>query len=113
MANPIAAVLSGAMMLEWLGYEPLGSTIRRAVDEVCGAGIATPDIGGHATTAEVTEALVQRVTDGAAVGSPTRERDVVRRDHDPVPTHRAPAVQHRNMLRGSPQGQASNEHVPT
>jgi tartrate dehydrogenase/decarboxylase/D-malate dehydrogenase len=58
VANPIAAVLCVAMMLEHLGWEELGDVARAAVDDVCRTGILTPDIGGSATTSQVGEAIV-------------------------------------------------------
>lgn len=112
-ANPIAAVLSGAMMLDWLGYEHSGSAIRHAVDAVCAAGIATADLGGRADTAEVTEALVQTIRGGAGADSAPAERPDGRPDRAQIPTHPAPALHHRTMFRRSAQGQASNDHVPT
>jgi 3-isopropylmalate dehydrogenase len=58
IANPVAAILSAAMMLDHLG-EPAGAeAIRRAVARVLAAGRPrTPDLGGDATTAEVGRAV--------------------------------------------------------
>lgn len=58
LANPVAAVLCVAMLLEHLDRHHLGGVVRAAVDEVCRAGIRTRDVGGKATTAEVGEAIV-------------------------------------------------------
>lgn len=58
IANPVAAVLSAAMMLEHLGEAGPASTIRSAVSRVLEAGRPrTPDLGGNATTAEVGRAI--------------------------------------------------------
>ncbi|WP_086819278.1 tartrate dehydrogenase [Allokutzneria sp. NRRL B-24872] len=62
IANPVAQILAGAMMLEHLGETVAAQAVRSAVDAVLEAGdVATPDLGGTATTAElgtaVTEAL--------------------------------------------------------
>ena len=62
IANPVATILSGALMLRHsLGNEPAAVAIERAVDGVVEAGIATPDVGGDATTDEVTSAVVANV----------------------------------------------------
>jgi tartrate dehydrogenase/decarboxylase / D-malate dehydrogenase len=54
LANPLAAVLAGAMMLEFLGEVDSGSVIRKAVAENLAQGrVRTPDLGGSATTGQV------------------------------------------------------------
>lgn len=59
LANPIALILSGAMMLEHLGEDGCGHTIRHAVDTVLAEGsVVTGDLGGTATTTEITEAII-------------------------------------------------------
>lgn len=60
-ANPIGAILSAAMMVEWLGHSAVGAAMRQAVDATCEAGIVTPDLGGQATIDEVTAAIVGRL----------------------------------------------------
>ncbi len=58
-ANPIATILSVAMMLDWFG-EPAAARIRKAVETVLSdASNATPDLGGTMTT----RALTQKVID--------------------------------------------------
>jgi tartrate dehydrogenase/decarboxylase/D-malate dehydrogenase len=62
IANPIATVLSGAMMLDHLGASDAARVIERAVERVLRAGRSlTPDLGGAATTAEVTRALTDAI----------------------------------------------------
>ncbi len=53
IANPIAAILSAAMMFEWMGMKNAAESIRRAVERAIEAGVKTPDIGGHHNTREV------------------------------------------------------------
>lgn len=53
IANPIAAVLSAAMMMDWLGELEAGRLIRSAIERVLAEGHTTPDLGGRLTTAEV------------------------------------------------------------
>ena len=60
IANPIAACLSVAMMLDHLHAAPTADRVRRAVAKVLAAGVPrTPDLGGTATTAEVGRAVRQ------------------------------------------------------
>jgi tartrate dehydrogenase/decarboxylase/D-malate dehydrogenase len=61
IANPVASFWTGAMMLEHLGEASSADLLMRAVEQVCAAGIMTPDLGGKATTAEVTNAVCQAV----------------------------------------------------
>ena len=44
-ANPIALMLSGAMLLDFLGWRDAGDAVRSAVREVVAAGVGTPDLG--------------------------------------------------------------------
>ncbi len=61
IANPVGTFWTGAMMLEHLGEKPAADLLMRAVEQVCAAGILTPDLGGTATTKEVTNAVVEAV----------------------------------------------------
>src|SRR6267154_5729224 len=55
-ANPLAMVLSGALMLEHLGHRPEAQRLSRAVEEQVRSGARTPDLvpllGGPASTTE-------------------------------------------------------------
>jgi 3-isopropylmalate dehydrogenase len=58
VANPLAAILSVAMMLDHLGHARGADRIRRAVRQVLLAPEPrTPDLGGNATTAQVGRAV--------------------------------------------------------
>ena len=59
IANPTAAVLSGAMLLDHLGYAEEATAVRKAVLEVLEHGPTTPDVGGSASTGDVGEALIR------------------------------------------------------
>jgi tartrate dehydrogenase/decarboxylase/D-malate dehydrogenase len=48
-------------MLEHLGEAAAAMRLMQAVEQVCAAGIKTPDVGGRATTREVTAAVVQAI----------------------------------------------------
>jgi homoisocitrate dehydrogenase len=57
-ANPIAAIRSAGLLLEHLGYTSLAARIYQAVDGVLIRGdVLTPDLGGKATTDQVTDAV--------------------------------------------------------
>ena len=59
IANPIAMILSGAMMLRHLGEQGAAGTVEAAVDAVLRRGdVRTGDLGGSSSTEEVTEAIV-------------------------------------------------------
>jgi tartrate dehydrogenase/decarboxylase/D-malate dehydrogenase len=61
IANPIATYWTGAMMLEHLGEPQAAQALMTAVEQVCAAGVKTPDIGGTATTKDVTAATVAAI----------------------------------------------------
>lgn len=60
-ANPMAAVLSAALMLRDAGAPAAAERIESAVDAALGEGVRTPDLGGSATTDEVGRWLARRV----------------------------------------------------
>lgn len=57
IANPIGAIWTGALMLEHLGEESAARELMRAVERVTASGLRTPDLGGNATTRQVTSAV--------------------------------------------------------
>jgi tartrate dehydrogenase/decarboxylase/D-malate dehydrogenase len=61
IANPTGAILSAAMMLEWLGEARAALAIRRAVEQAFADGHRTRDLGGTLTTAALTDAIAARV----------------------------------------------------
>ncbi|WP_276301213.1 isocitrate/isopropylmalate dehydrogenase family protein [Halorussus lipolyticus] len=58
VANPSAAMLSSAMLLEYLGHDHAGERVRSAVEATLESGPHTPDLGGNATTRDVTDAVL-------------------------------------------------------
>jgi 3-isopropylmalate dehydrogenase len=61
-ANPLAMFLSAAMMLRHgLGMETQAAAIESAVDRALAEGLRTADLGGSATTADATRAVLQHV----------------------------------------------------
>ncbi len=61
IANPAAMVLSAAMMLEHLGYGDEATQVRSAVEAVLEDGPRTPDLGGDASTQDVSGAIVDQL----------------------------------------------------
>ena len=61
IANPVASFWTAAQMLEHLGEAGAAQRLLDAVEAVCAAGILTPDVGGRATTQEVTDAVVEAI----------------------------------------------------
>jgi tartrate dehydrogenase/decarboxylase/D-malate dehydrogenase len=61
IANPVATFWTGAQMLEHLGEKDGAARLMRALEQVCAAGVLTPDVGGKATTREVTAAMVDAI----------------------------------------------------
>jgi tartrate dehydrogenase/decarboxylase/D-malate dehydrogenase len=61
IANPIAQIWSGAMMLDHLGFPEAGAAIVAAIEAVLIKGPRTRDIGGTANTIEVGKAIAEAV----------------------------------------------------
>jgi isocitrate/isopropylmalate dehydrogenase len=62
IANPLAAVLSSALMLDHLGLTASATAVRSAVAAVLKSGQAsTKDVGGTATTVQVGDAVLAAV----------------------------------------------------
>ncbi len=59
IANPIGQIWSGAMMLDHLGHRDAHDMILKAIERVLADPSAprTPDMGGHASTAELGQAV--------------------------------------------------------
>ena len=61
VANPVGAILSTAMMLEWLGFELAATSIERAVKEAIAEDQTTRDLGGTLSTIKAGEAIASRI----------------------------------------------------
>ena len=62
IANPLAAILSAAMMLEHLEQAQAARSVEGAVAAVLAEGkVRTPDLGGGSSTLEVAEAVIARL----------------------------------------------------
>ena len=62
VANPLAAIRSAGMMLDFLGQAEAGAMVERAVADCLAAGQGlTPDLGGRATTAQSGDEVARRL----------------------------------------------------
>lgn len=65
VANPIAAIRAAALMLDWLGEREAAERIETAVGRVLAeGGVRSRDLGGTATTTEMTDAVLERLDRG-------------------------------------------------
>ncbi len=60
-ANPLAAILTAAMMARHLGYGEDAGRIERAVQMLIREGVTTPDLGGSETTVSAGDAVCRRL----------------------------------------------------
>ena len=61
IANPAAAILSAAMMLDWLDLKPAAAAIHNAVEGAVADGCATPDLGGELTSRQMADCIIERL----------------------------------------------------
>ncbi|MFJ2158052.1 isocitrate/isopropylmalate dehydrogenase family protein [Streptomyces sp. NPDC087856] len=68
IANPVAMILSGAMLFEWLAAKhddkrlaTVAKSIQNGVAEAIATGTSTRDLGGTATTSEFTAAVIKAI----------------------------------------------------
>ena len=64
-ANPVGAILSLGLMLDYLGHAEAAAEVERAVAQTLREGQTTPDLGGNLTTSEVGDVVARAI--GAAV----------------------------------------------
>jgi isocitrate dehydrogenase (NAD+) len=70
LANPLALIRSGIMMLYHLHKDEVAERVRKALREVIVTRkIRTRDLGGEATTTEFTNAIIDALESGAGEGS--------------------------------------------
>lgn len=61
IANPVATFWTAAEMLSWLGEEDASAKLMECVENVTASGVLTQDLGGNATTKQVTDAVVAEI----------------------------------------------------
>jgi 3-isopropylmalate dehydrogenase len=67
-ANPMAAMLSVALMLDQLGHDEAATSVEEAVRSAILTGETTPDLGGGATTSQVGDCIARQVGSGVRAG---------------------------------------------
>ncbi|MEM2878723.1 MAG: isocitrate/isopropylmalate dehydrogenase family protein [Candidatus Hadarchaeales archaeon] len=66
VANPLASILAGALMLEIMGERDAANVVERAVEAVLREGrVLTRDLGGESKTSEVGDAVAAKISEGA------------------------------------------------
>ena len=58
IANPIGQIWTAKEMLDFIGHEDMGSLLLEAIERTLEAGVKTLDLGGRATTREVTDTVI-------------------------------------------------------
>ena len=66
IANPVATFWTAAEMLDWLGEHDASKRLLECVENVCERGVMTKDLGGSATTIEVTEAVCAEIRESTS-----------------------------------------------
>src|SRR6478609_6373852 len=61
IANPVATFWTASMMLDHLGEAKAAARLMKAVEQTTASGLLTPDLGGKATTVDVTRAVKERL----------------------------------------------------
>jgi tartrate dehydrogenase/decarboxylase / D-malate dehydrogenase len=61
IANPVAAILAAAMMMDWLGLPAAAGTIRRSVEVTLGQGAVTGDLGGELSTEQMAGRIIENL----------------------------------------------------
>ena len=61
IANPIGQIWCAAMLLDHVGFPESGQRIMHAVEDTMSEGICTPDLGGNATTEDVTHTICAKL----------------------------------------------------
>lgn len=70
IANPVGAILSGALMLEHLGYPEAAQAILHAAETtIADMTIRTPDLGGNSTTVQVVDAIASATLSGPDIST--------------------------------------------
>lgn len=59
LANPIGQIWTAKMLLDFFGANDVADQLMNAIEATLAAGIRTPDLGGIATTVEVTDKVIQ------------------------------------------------------
>lgn len=69
VSNPIGAIASAALMLDYFGLHEEARRVEAAIEHATAAGHFTRDVGGEAATSEVTDAIVDALSRSFAATS--------------------------------------------
>ncbi|KAJ5897417.1 tartrate dehydrogenase [Penicillium tannophilum] len=61
ISNPVGTFWSAAEMLTWLGEKAASAKLMQCIENVCAAGILTPDLGGSSNTQGVVDAVCAEI----------------------------------------------------
>ena len=75
IANPVGQLWAAAMMLQHLGETEAADRLTAAFESALAAGVRTRDLGGKATTAEFTEAVLVRCRDAGEESPESADRN--------------------------------------
>ncbi|MEC9483253.1 MAG: tartrate dehydrogenase [Halomonas sp.] len=64
IANPVGAFWTAVMMLEHLGETSAAQQLMTAIERLTGSGVHARDLGGNATTRELTQAICRELAGG-------------------------------------------------
>ncbi|XID91881.1 tartrate dehydrogenase [Paenibacillaceae bacterium WGS1546] len=64
IANPMGQIWTAKQMLDFMGYEEMGTLLLDAIERTIVQGVKTRDLGGDATMNEVTDAIVAAIKAG-------------------------------------------------
>src|SRR5581483_8903928 len=59
IAHPVGAILSAAMLLDYIHQRQAAAHVRHAVERALARGVLTRDLGGSATTDDMTRAVIE------------------------------------------------------
>jgi homoisocitrate dehydrogenase len=66
VANPVGAILAAVLLLDYLGEHDRATAVRQAVEYTLEHGPHTPDLGGSATTTQVSRAIQSQIKQAQA-----------------------------------------------
>jgi tartrate dehydrogenase/decarboxylase/D-malate dehydrogenase len=64
IGNPIGQIWTAKLLLDFFEFGELGEVVLESIEHTLSSGVATPDLGGRATTEEVGDAIVGRILSG-------------------------------------------------
>jgi len=64
VANPIATIWAGSMLLDHLGEKEAASAVLQAIERSIAEGVVTKDMGGHAKTSDVGDYISRSILKG-------------------------------------------------